>query len=271
MAPIQFGTKMMFISSAKWNELWIIFIENVVMIATTLLFIILSYLYVGFGRFSILKFLSQSLRIFSSFKGFICALISGFSNASANFIIVFAIKMNIGSGGSPGAMNWVLILNTVICLAAGIYLFHEKHRYWKYVGGVIIFLAIILLTLERNFELPGFHTIDENLKYIYSILLAICSWVLWSITAISGKYAIYYYEWDPIEYGNLSMMIWGLFGSLTFIYLSIEITPFGLAEGESFTFTLIRITIKFKQSWSSTSTLICRKSTLLFDLNLIQQ
>ena len=201
----------------------------------------MTYLYVGWGRFSIGRFLCSFLSIFTTIKGFICALISGFTNAAANFIIVFAIKLNITSGGSPGAMNCILILNTVIWLVAGIYLFHEKHRYWKYLGGILIFLSIILLTFERSFELPGFHTIDENLKYIYSILLAICSWILWSMTAISGKYAMYYYECDPIEYGNLAMFICGLFGSLTFIYLLVDSTPFGLAEGESFIFTLIRI------------------------------
>ena len=51
--------------------------------------------------------------------------------------------------------------------------------------------------------------------------------------------------------------------------INATLTEFCNANYTLYYFALI--TIKFKQSWSSTSTLICRKWTLLFDLNLIQQ
>lgn len=100
-------------------------------------------------------------------------MISGAFNALANFVIVYAIKLNLKSDGSPGAMNSVLMLNTIICLGTGVYLFNERHSYKQYLGGFTVFIAIIVLTLDRNFELPGFHSIQENLYYFYSILLAL--------------------------------------------------------------------------------------------------
>ena len=100
-------------------------------------------------------------------------MISGVFNALANFVMIYAIQLNLKSDGSPGPMNSVLMLSTVICLGTGVYVFNEKHGYKQYIGGFIVFIAVIILTLDRDFELPGFHSIQENMYYLYSILLAL--------------------------------------------------------------------------------------------------
>ena len=60
--------------------------------------------------------------------------------------------------------------------------------------------------------------------------------------------------WDKMELNKT----WGTYTELLAFSTMLEIDIYVYDN-----------TIKFKQSWSSTSTLICRKSTLLFDLNLI--
>lgn len=133
------------------------------------------------------------------------------------------------------------MLNTVICLIVGVYLFNEQHGYKQYLGGLIVLIAILILTLDRSFELPGLHSLNQNLYYIYSICLALVACLLWAGTGICGKYAMYYYKADPIQYGILAMLICGCVGSLTFILILAQDIPFGLAKGESTLYTIIRI------------------------------
>lgn len=241
LAPIQFGTKMLFITSAKCNPIWIIFIENLFMIMTCLLLALMGYCYIGCNNWSLKNYCWKYLKIFYHFKTILLAMISGAFNALANFVIVYAIKLNLKSDGSPGAMNSVLMLNTIICLGTGVYLFNERHSYKQYLGGFTVFIAIIVLTLDRNFELPGFHSIQENLYYFYSILLALLAWCLWAVTGICGKYAVYFFRADPIEYGILAMFIWGITGSFTLILILANDIPFDLERGESAIYTIARI------------------------------
>ena len=69
-------------------------------------------------------------------------------------------------------MNSILMFNVVILLFVGIYMFDESHSYKQYIGGFIVFLAIILLAFDRNFEKAGTHTETQNIEYLYSLLIA---------------------------------------------------------------------------------------------------
>lgn len=223
--------------------MWIIFIEHISMIITTIFIIMMSFLYFGVGNVNVTSYLCSIFAIFRSVIVLVLAVISGVATALGNFVIVFALKINLASGGTPGVLNCVLYLNSVICLIAGIYFFNERHRYQKYLGGIIIMASVVLLTLERTFELPGLHSFGENIKYVYSLLLSALACVLWSIAAVAGKYAFYNYKCSPMNFSILTILVCGVTGSFVFILIVSENTGLELKPGQSFLYTMVRIVL----------------------------
>ena len=136
--------------------------------------------------------------------------------------------------------SWIqsLCFNVVLWLIAGIFIFNEHHTLKQYVGGAIIFIAIILLAFDRGFEKVDTHTSTENEAYYLSLLLTALTWVVWAIPSIVGKYAMYYYNCSPIHFSNMTLFISGLFGMAVYLYIYCFNISFSLDESENFYFAI---------------------------------
>ena len=188
----------------------------------------------------LLMFANWSFKVFKDYRIVILGSIAGLSNTIANVCIILAIKLNLKSGGSPGAMNWILMFNVVVLLIVGVFMFKEHHTLKQYVGGVIIFIAIIILALSRSFEETGTHTTVQNNQYIISLWLAFVSWNCWAIPGIAGKYAIIHYNCGSIDFSNLALFISGISGAAIYFYIYAYQVPFGLIEPEKAYLAIIK-------------------------------
>lgn len=79
----------------------------------------------------------------------------------------------VSSEGSPTPFYCVLLVSSVICVWAGVYFFHEGHGYRQYVGGVVMLVALVFLTLERTFEIAFVVSVYKNAYFIFSLILAV--------------------------------------------------------------------------------------------------
>ena len=169
--------------------------------------------------------------------------ITGLANTVVNTLIIYATKLNQQSGGSPGAMNSILMFNVVVLLIFGIILFNEHHTCRQYAGAAIIFLAIIVLTVSRSFEKTDTHTGQQNNQYLFSVGIIFSAACVNSIPGVAGKYAMYFHNCDPINYSIQVLLVSGLSGSAIYLYIYAFQVPFGLAESQSVFFAIMSSTI----------------------------
>lgn len=158
IASFMFGTKLVLISLAKCNEIWIFFIEHMGIWITCIVVISLTK---GISK---LCFTGRDAK-----KIFMCAFAGGAFNALGNVFIIFALKHAMRSGTSPATISTILMFNVLISLIAGLVIFREKHRIMKYVGGLIVFGSLILITTHRRIGHHREYTDTENESYYIAI------------------------------------------------------------------------------------------------------
>ena len=83
------------------------------------------------------------------------ATLIGFLNALGNLSIIFAIKFARDAGSSSSSINTILMLNVLIALMAGVFMFGERHTLMQYIGGILVIGAILLITFERQIAEKG--------------------------------------------------------------------------------------------------------------------
>ena len=108
--------------------------------------------------------------------------------------------------------------NTILMLIIGIKIFKEKHSALEYFGTALIFLACIIITLQKGFKVDG--KIDvKNVKFYLSICLTVLCSIAWLFVGFMAKWASFFYNVVADEYAMLSMMISGLIGSTSILLI----------------------------------------------------
>jgi len=79
------------------------------------------------------------------------------------------MKHALRSGTSPGTISTILMFNVMIILIAGLAIFNEKHRPMKYVGGILVFLCLVIITTQRRFETKTYSE-EQDASYTMAIL-----------------------------------------------------------------------------------------------------
>ena len=126
------------------------------------------------------------------------------------------------------------MFNVLLILLAGLTIFNERHRLMKYVGGFMVLVSLVIITTQRRFDTHKEYSETEDESYTLALFCVMVTTVFWALTAIFGKYASYFYDANPVQFGALAMTISGLFGSGSVVFIVGNSIPFGLEEGYSF-------------------------------------
>ena len=154
LASFMLGTKMMLISYVELNEYWIFFIEHMAIWITSCVVIALYLVYKTCTTICCYPSSESGIgfKIFGSFKQMVCAFMSGFLNATGNVFIIFALKSALQSGTNPSTISSILMFNVLIILIAGVTLFKERHKCITYIGGVIVFVSLLVIATHHSFD-----------------------------------------------------------------------------------------------------------------------
>jgi len=225
-ACVLFGSKFFFLALWHFSKIWIFFIEHIAIFWSALLSFVAYYIFYKSSRSSFVSYITKDMSLLEDRRNFYFALLSGILNAFGNICIIFSIAMAKEAGSSPAAINWILMLNIIIALWAGLCIFGESHTWTQYIGGIMIIGSVILITFERHFDVPGTYTNKQNMLHYNSVFFTIVSWVSWSMMIIITKYACFKYKADIIEYSSLAMALSGIVGCLMGIPIYYYNTPF---------------------------------------------
>lgn len=240
LSAFMIGTKMIMISLAKWDKTWIFFLEHMAIWITCVLY---SFLTTGFS----------SLKLTGVFKYniYICAFFSGSADAIGDVFFIFALKHALNSGTSPAAITTVLMFNVFIVLIAGIAIFKERHEKMKYFGAAIVFISLMVISSQREFEAQVEVSEYQNDSYTLAMFWVVFTTIFWGLCNILGKYASYFYDADPTQFSVVSGTWSGLIGSWSIIIIITNSIPFELEEGSNiYLWILYWLMSGFFTAWS---------------------
>jgi drug/metabolite transporter (DMT)-like permease len=83
---------------------------------------------------------------------YLCTFFSGSADAIGDVFFIFALKHALNSGTSPAIITTVLMFNVFIVLMAGIGIFKEQHEKIKYCGAALVFISLMAITSQREFD-----------------------------------------------------------------------------------------------------------------------
>ena len=144
------------------------------------------------------------------------------------------MKHAYNAGTSPSTISSILMFNVLLILLAGVTIFNERHKVMKYLGGMTVFISLIVVATQRNFEAHGTYTQNQNEEYRMALVCVGVTTVCWGLVAVMCKYATYFYDANSIEFGTVAMTLSGLYGSLSITYLVYHDIPLDLVEGHGF-------------------------------------
>lgn len=126
------GTKLLFLELAHFAHIWIFFLEHIAICSCSIITFSLYYIFVKRRTVSFGNYICREISLLKNKMIFLCAFVSGTLNAFGNIFIIFAIKFARDAGSSSSSLNCILMLNVLIVLIAGIWVFGERHSLVQY-------------------------------------------------------------------------------------------------------------------------------------------
>lgn len=232
LATFLFGSKMVCIGVSKMDKYYIYFVDHFAIFLSALLYygiIVLNWYYSNKNQQNGKGGSSLSLgRIFRDKRILACSIVGGVADTFGNLFIIYAIKFCFEAGVSPASINCLIMLNTVFMLIVGILYFKEKHTKMEYLGACMIFLALVVITMQRGSSNNNDGGDNKAMAFYLSILCTVICSCFWGCFMFLAKFAVYHYNAIPEEYSMMAMIASGLSGSVAIFgiyWLGIEMNP----------------------------------------------
>lgn len=115
------------------------------------------------------------------------------------------------------------MMNIIVLLIIGITCFREKHTKMEYLGAIIVLAGLVFIAFQRSGstgpeEDPNFWT------FYFGIFFTLMCSLFWGAGAVVGKYVAHHYQECLDEYALVAMIISGVFGIFSIVYLLIRQT-----------------------------------------------
>mmetsp|Transcript_24427 Transcript_24427/g.21685 ORF Transcript_24427/g.21685 Transcript_24427/m.21685 type:complete len:247 (+) Transcript_24427:366-1106(+) len=126
---------------------------------------------------------------------------------------MYALSANV----SPASISCILMVNIILMLLLGLYIFKERHTILEYIGAGLILFACVIITLQKGVKIG--ENLDKNTDFYLSISLTILCSIAWASVGFMAKWASFYYNVIADEYAMVSMMISGALGSTSILVI----------------------------------------------------